>query len=222
MTCWEFEPPTPALTWPAVTVPMTERVPVELLFAPYETEPPNPVAFPVTFIIPVEKLFTPCEPVDVPPVTFPVTFTVPVELLNNATAPLPKVPPTQFPVIVSVPVPKFATARDAELLLPVNVPTIVAVAGVLAENSKQFVAAVALLFVTFAVSVMPSLRTNFPVPALLISSQVVLTLIVTVCPVEARASSPVVGTTPPVQVAPALKLPLAAEVMRAMIRVLSR
>jgi hypothetical protein len=32
----------------------------------------------------------------------------------------------------------------------------------------------------------------------------------------------VVGTTPPVQVAPALKLPLAAEVMRAMIRVLSR
>jgi hypothetical protein len=82
-------------------------------------------------------------------------------------------------------------------------------------NSTQF-PAFALLFVTFAVSVTLFAKTNFPVPAFETSSQVVLTSIVTVWPVLARASSPTPGTTPPVQVAPALKLPLAAEVMRAM------
>jgi hypothetical protein len=106
--------------------------------------------------------------------------------------------------------------RAVATVPPIMFPTTLAAAGVAAENSKQFIVAVALLFVTFAVSVMPSLMTNFPVPALEISSQVVLTLIVTVWPVLARASSPTPGTTPPVHVAPAEKLPLAAEVIRAM------
>jgi hypothetical protein len=98
----------------------------------------------------------------------------------------------------------------------VQIPTIAAVDGEFAENSKRFVVGVELLCVTFAVSVTPEFKTNFPVPALLISSQVALAVMVTVWPVEARASSPTPGTTPPVHVAVALKLPLAAEVMSAM------
>jgi hypothetical protein len=81
-------------------------------------------------------------------------------------------------------------------------------------NSTQF-PAVALLFVTFAVSVTLFAKTNFPVPAFETSSQVVLTLMVTVCPVAARASSPAPGTMPPTHVAPALKFPVAAERMSA-------
>jgi hypothetical protein len=72
------------------------------------------------------------------------------------------------------------------------------------------------LLVTLAVSVTPSFKVKMPVPALETSSQVTLAVMVTVCPVLARASSPTPGTTPPVHVAPALKLPVAAEVMRAM------
>jgi hypothetical protein len=72
------------------------------------------------------------------------------------------------------------------------------------------------LLVTFAVSVTPLASVKMPVPALLSSSQAVSTSMVTVCPVLARASSPTVGTTPPVHVAPALKFPVAALVMRAM------
>jgi hypothetical protein len=77
-------------------------------------------------------------------------------------------------------------------------------------NSTQF-PAFALLLVTFDVSVTLFAKTNFPVPAFETSSQVLLTLMVTVCPVAARASSPTVGTMPPTHVAPALKFPVAAE-----------
>jgi hypothetical protein len=90
------------------------------------------------------------------------------------------------------------------------------VAEFVEANWTQVVTFVALLCVTFAVSVTPSFSVKKPVPALETSSQVVLAVIVMVCPVLARASSPTVGTTPPVHVAPAEKLPVAAEVMSAM------
>jgi hypothetical protein len=70
--------------------------------------------------------------------------------------------------------------------------------------------------VILAVRVTPFEITKFPVPKLLIKSQVALALIVMVCPVEARASSPTPGMMPPVHVVVALKLPLWAEVMSAM------
>jgi hypothetical protein len=70
--------------------------------------------------------------------------------------------------------------------------------------------------VILAVRVTPFEITKFPVPKLLIKSQVALAVIFMVCPVEARASSPTPGTTPPTHVAGALKLPLAADTMRAM------
>ena len=72
------------------------------------------------------------------------------------------------------------------------------------------------LLVTFAVSVIPLAKINVPVPAFETSSQVAFAVMVMVCPVLARASSPTPGTTPPVHVAPALKLPVAADTMRAM------
>ena len=196
---------------------MTESVPVLLLTAPFAEDEVPAKQFPVMFIWPVELLNTDAEPFKDPPVQSPVIFTIPVEeFLTAFTKELPKVPlpPMQFPVIDKVPVPKLLTAVPFNVL-PVHTPTIVAEAGTFDKNSKQLPAAPALL-VTFAVSVMPSLMTNFPVPALEISSQVVLTSIVIVWPVEARASSPTPGTTPPVHVAPAEKLPLAAEVMSAM------
>jgi hypothetical protein len=198
---------------------MMESSPVEFWKTPLPVPAPA-VAFPVMFIVPVELLFAPCADVPAPAVELPVMFTVPAELFKTACA-LVNEPPTQFPVMLNVPVPRFAAARLLLLVPAVKFPTTDAVAGRFAENSKQFVESVPLC-VTFAVSVMPSLRTNFPVPALLISSQVALAVMVTVWPVEARASSPVVGTTPPVHVAPALKLPLAADTMSAMVRVLSR
>jgi hypothetical protein len=89
-------------------------------------------------------------------------------------------------------------------------------AGDAAVNCTQSRLVVVDLFVTLAVSVTPSLRVKMPVPALLTSSQVALAVMVMVWPLLARASSPMPGTTPPVHVAPALKLPLAAEVMSAM------
>jgi hypothetical protein len=142
-------------------------------------------------------------------------FIPPVELLFIQTALVP-LPPRQLPVMFNVPVDKLFAACANVAEPPVQFPTIDAVAGDEAENSKQLIVVVVLLCVTFAVSVTPSLMTNFPVPALLISSQVALAVMVTVCPVEARASSPTVGTTPPTHVAPALKLPLAADTMSAM------
>jgi len=86
-----------------------------------------------------------------------------------------------------------------------------AVAGDAAEKAKQGEDAVADLFVTFAVNVTPEFKINVPVPAFESSVQVTFAVIVTVCPVEARASSAAPGTMPPTQVAPALKLPVAAE-----------
>jgi hypothetical protein len=72
------------------------------------------------------------------------------------------------------------------------------------------------LLVTLAVSVTPLASVKMPVPALLISSQVASAVIVMVWPLAACASSPTPGTTPPTHVASALKLPLAADTMRAM------
>jgi hypothetical protein len=95
-------------------------------------------------------------------------------------------------------------------------PTIDALAGEAAVNCRQLREVVVDLLVILAVSVTPLASVKMPVPALLTSSQVVLTSMVIVWPVLARASSPTVGTTTPVHVAPAEKLPVAAEVMRAM------
>ena len=116
-----------------------------------------------------------------------------------------------MPVIVSVPVPLKKTAVAPDTPPPVGFPTMLAVAGDAAEKAKQGEDAVADLFVTFAVNVTPLLRTYVPVPALLNSVQVTFAVIVTVCVVEALASSAAPGTMPPTQVAPALKFPLAAE-----------
>jgi hypothetical protein len=163
--------------------------PVAALFAPLPAGFPPDVAvtLPVIFITPELVLFTPCTPVELPDVT--------------------------FPVIVRVPDPRFEAPIDPTEVPPDIFPTTKPSAGDAAENSKQVEVPLA---ATIAVMVMPSGKTNFPVPALLISSHVVLTLIVTVCPVLARASSPTPGTTPPTHVAPALKLPLAADTMSAM------
>jgi hypothetical protein len=144
-----------------------------------------------------------------------VIFKVPVELLFAPVVVCP-LAPLQFPVMFKVPVDELFTALAVETVPPVQFPTIKPCAGDAAVNCKQSRLVVADLFVTLAVSVTPSLSVKMPVPVLETSSQVVLTSIVTVWPVLARASSPTVGTTPPVHVAPALKLPVAAEVMRAM------
>jgi len=122
-----------------------------------------------------------------------------------------KLPPTAAPVTDNAPVPLFKTAIAPATLPPVQVPTMLAVAGDAAENVKQLTEAVTLLCVTFAVNVTPLWRTYVPVPAFEISVQVTFAVIVIVCPVEARASSPTVGTIPPTHVAPALKFPVAAE-----------
>jgi hypothetical protein len=88
---------------------------------------------------------------------------------------------------------------------------------VAAANCKQLRECVVVLLVILALSVTPSLSAKMPVPAFEISSQVALALMVIVWPLLERASSPIVGTTPPTHVAPALKLPVAAETMRAMV-----
>jgi hypothetical protein len=130
-----------------------------------------------------------------PPTTLPCTINVPVEELRIAPVP--------------------ATGDPFDAAPPVTFPTIVAVAGDTAENDRQLTLAVTLLFVTFAVKVTPEFKTNVPEPAFEISVQVTFAVIVITCVVEARASSPVVGTMPPTQVAPALKLPVANERMSA-------
>lgn len=152
---------------------------------------------------------------------FPVSVTVPVDELMTAKQPFcvppdPPVPPTQFPVISKVPDEEFRTPPEFVTVPPVQFPTINPCAGEAAVNCKQLREIEVDLFVTLAVSVTPSLRVKMPVPALETSSQVVSTSMVMVWPVLARASSPTVGTTPPVHVAPAEKLPVAALVMRAM------
>jgi hypothetical protein len=94
-------------------------------------------------------------------------------------------------------------------------PTMLAVAGEAAEKLKQLTVLVNPLCVTFAVNVTPLFKTYVPVPALLNSVQVTFAVIVIVCPVEARASSPAPGTMPPTQVPPASKFPVANERMSA-------
>jgi hypothetical protein len=120
-------------------------------------------------------------------------------------------------VIDKVPVPKLATALEGLPVPPVTFPTIAAVAGDAAEKVKQLVPVVVVLLVTFDVNVTPEFNTKYPVPAFESSLQVTLEVMVTMCPLETRASSAAPGTTPPVQVDVELKLPVAAEVMRAMV-----
>jgi hypothetical protein len=120
-----------------------------------------------------------------------------------------------LPVIVKVPVLEIVAPTALATVPPVTFPTIVPTAGDAAVNCRQLREVVVDLLVTFAVSVTPLDRVKIPVPAFETSLQVVFTSIVTVWPLLARASSPTVGTTPPVHVAPALKFPVAAEVMRA-------
>jgi hypothetical protein len=118
--------------------------------------------------------------------------------------------------MLSVPEP-LLDAATAEFTKPaVQFPTIYPTAGKAAVNCKQTRDVVVDLLVTLAVSVTPSFSVKMPVPVLLMRSQVALAVMVTVCPFAACASSPMVGTTPPTHVAPALKLPVAAEMMRAM------
>jgi hypothetical protein len=207
-------------TVPPVPIPVIVIVPVEALFAPVALAPDAPVTLPVIVIVPVEALFAPVALAPDAPVTLPVITSVPLKLFFAAYAKFPD-PPVQLPVIVSVPVLVNMAAPvgcdEAWFVAePTKFPTINPDAGEVAVNCTQFEFVDVDLLVTLAVSVTPSLRVKMPVPALDTSSQVVLTSIVTVCPVLARASSPTVGTTPPTHVAPDEKLPVAADTMRAM------
>jgi hypothetical protein len=145
----------------------------------------------------------------------PVTFKVPVEALFAPNV-LPADPPVQFPVMFSVPVDVLFAPRAFVTVPPVQLPTILPTDGLNAENCKQTAFEPTDLLVTLAVSVTPALSVKMPVPELLTSSQVTSAVMVIVCPVAACASSPTPGTTPPTHVAPALKLPLAADTMSAM------
>jgi hypothetical protein len=211
----EFKTPTAPEAVPPVAIPTMLQVPVEPLLPPLELPPVPPVTFPVMFTVPVAAFLTPIEKFPLPPVQFPVTFKIPVETFSAEYEFAPD-DAEQFPVMVKVPVDAFTAPIAVLTVPPVTFPTIDAVDGEAAVNCRQLREAVADLLVTLAVSVTPSFSVKMPVPALETSSQVTLAVMVTVWPVAARASSPTPGTTPPVHVAPALKLPLAAEVMRAM------
>jgi hypothetical protein len=191
----------------AMTFPVIVKAPAPLLVTPAEVDA---VTLPMTLMVPVEELNAAPALVADPPVKFPVIFTVPVEELTMQFEFITD-PPITFPVILNVPEPEHNTAPPDPALAAVQFPTMLAVAGDAAENVKQFMEAVVLLCVTFAVNVTPLLRTYVPVPALLNSVQVTFAVIVITCVVEARASSAAPGTMPPTQVAPALKLPVAAE-----------
>ena len=198
----------------AVAVPTIVAVPVDWFRKPAHPLALPPVELPVIVIVPVDALFAPMLSAPLPPVMLPVIVTVPVELLLTAkdVAPLP---PEQLPVMFTVPPPLLRIPSADETVPPVMLPTMLATAGLAAVNCKHWRLVVVDLFVTFAVNVTPSASVKIPVPALLTSSQVVFTSMVIVWPLLARASSPVVGTTPPVHVAPAEKLPVAVLVMRA-------
>ena len=174
-----------------------------------------PVEFPVNECVPVESNRIPLAPDPEPPVSVVQVITVePDPDENNAFEPLPVPAVMVVAVIVRVPEELCKTARLSETEPAVKFPIIVPDAEPVSWTTDR--AFVVDLFVTLAVSVTPSASVKMPVPALETSSQVVSTLIVIVWPVLARASSPTVGTTPPVHVAPALKFPVAALVMRAM------
>jgi hypothetical protein len=98
----------------------------------------------------------------------------------------------------------------------VTIPTILAVFGAAKLKRTTRFAVELDLEVTFAVSVTFGFISKKPDPALDTSSQVTFAVMVIVWPAAACASSPTPGTTPPTHVAPALKLPLAEETMRAM------
>jgi hypothetical protein len=85
-----------------------------------------------------------------------------------------------LPVIFRVPDDVFATATASLADPPVQLPTMVALAGDAEENVRSVTIKVELLCVTLAVKVTPLLKINVPVPALEISSQVTLAVIVTV------------------------------------------
>ncbi len=174
------------------------------------------------FTVPAPTLFT-LKLFEPPPaVTFPVILTIPPKLFKTAGVVLELAPTEQFPVMFNVPVELFlmpATKSPPPVLLLVMFPTMDAEFG---DAALKFKRVTFDLEFTFAVSVTPEFNTNVPVPSFEISVQVALAVMVMVCPVAARPSSPTVGTTPPTHVAPALKLPLAADTMSAMIKVLSR
>jgi len=158
----------------AVTLPVIVTGPVELFVTPAEVDA---VTFPIILIVAVELLNTALELVAAPAVKFPVMLVMPVELLTIQFE-FATDPPIIFPVIVNVPVPECNAAEPDPALAAVQFPTMLAVAGDAAENDKQFMEAVELLCVTFAVNVTPLLRTYVPVPALLNSVQVTLAVIV--------------------------------------------
>ena len=191
----------------ARTLPVIVKAPAPLLVTPAEVDA---VTLPMTLMVPVEELKAAPALVADPAVKFPVIFTVPVEELTVQFEFVTD-PPITFPVILNVPEPLHVTAPPEPVVAAVQTPTILAVAGDAAENVKQTVDAVALLCVTFAVNVTPEFKIKVPVPAFESSVQVTFAVIVTVCVVEALASSDAPGTMPPTQVAPALKLPVAAE-----------
>jgi hypothetical protein len=223
----------------ARTEPLIVTAPLPKFPTPYAVALLPPVTVPVMFtdpVVPGLPLYTQMPDEVVPPVQLPMIVAVPLEALNIALEFAPKQLPVivvvplllfvtatpfkddplvQFPVIESVPLLVFITAPKTVVALaalaPVMLPTILAVAGEAAVNCRQFTFTVALLCVTFAVNVTPEFRMKSPVPALLNSVQVTFAVIVTVCVVEALASSAAPGTMPPTQVAPALKLPVAAE-----------
>jgi hypothetical protein len=118
--------------------------------------------------------------------------------------------------MVSVPEDVLFAAMAEATGPPVQFPTMEPTAGETAVNCRQLRKVVVDLLVTFAVNVTPSLRVKIPVPVLLTRSQFALAVMVMVWPFAACASSPIVGTTPPTHVPPALKLPLAADTMSAM------
>jgi hypothetical protein len=169
---------------------------------------------PVIVTIPVVELLTPKAPLPAPPVMLPVIVTVPVLAFWTPTEEVPA-PADTLPVMARLPVEVFTTACAEETVPPVQVPTIVAVAGDAAVNCRQFRVTVVDLLVTFAVSVTPLFSVKMPVPSLDNSVQVTFAVIVIVCVVDALASSAAPGTIPPTQVPPALKFPVANERMSA-------
>jgi hypothetical protein len=203
------------LTLPPVHAPTIVTAPALELFTPGDPVFAPPVIFPVTVTEPVLELVIPGAFVQAPPVIFPVTVTEPVLELVTPAADVPSPPLKILPVIDNAPVPVFTTPALKLLAANVILPTRLQAAGefCVKRTAKLPDPPPA---TTLAVSVIPSEIVNVPVPALLTVVQVVLTSIVIVWPVLARASSPTPGTTPPVHVAPAEKLPLAADVMRAM------
>jgi hypothetical protein len=200
---------------PPVAVPIKFSIPVLLLFIPFAVATLPPVALPVRVNVPA-ALLAPYEAPALPAVALPVTLTTPVLVLLTAIQPEPPptLPPKRFPVTVKVPVELLTTAIPLATAPAVMFPTMLAVAGEAAEKVSR-VEVVKLLCVTFAVKVTPLLRTYVPVPAFESSVQVTFAVIVMTCVVEALASSAALGTMPPTQVAPALKLPVAAERMSA-------